>query len=131
MLTSPQSRMKWCGFSLIELMVVLVIVGLLLSIAVPRYFSALDRSKDTALREDLRVMRSVLSKFYSDRGQYPQSLQELIDTKYLKDIPIDPITETADSWVTVASKEEGVEGIADIKSGATGNTVDGVPYESL
>jgi len=112
-------------------MVVLTIVGLLLSIAVPRYFSSLDHSKETALREDLRIMRLVLGKYYADRGQYPNSLSELVDAKYLKAIPVDPITESADTWVPIATDEEGLDGVADVRSGAVGNTSDGTPYDAL
>lgn len=119
------------GFTLIELLVVMTVVALLLTLAVPRYFSSLERAKEVALKENLRVMRSTLDKFYSDRGRYPESLDELVSQKYLKAVPVDPLTESSTSWIAVPSQESQTPGIADVRSAATGSTVEGVRYGEL
>jgi general secretion pathway protein G len=123
--------MRRSGFTLIELLVVLAIVATLLTIALPRYFGSLERSKEVALQENLNVVRSVIDKFLADRGRYPNSLDELVELKYLKAIPVDPITESAQTWITVTSSDSELRGIADIKSGASGATREGKSYDSL
>ena len=119
------------GFTLIEMLVVMAIVSLLLTISVPRYLGSLDKTKDVALEENLRVLRVSLDKFYADKGRNPQSLEELVEHKYLRAVPVDPITETASSWVLISSKDVNVKGVVDVKSGATGVAKDGRPYASL
>jgi general secretion pathway protein G len=119
------------GFTLIELLIVMSIIGLLLALAMPRYFNSLERSKVTALREDLRVMRVQIDRFHGDLGRYPKSLQELVEQKYLRAIPLDPITESVDTWQQVPSTEPAEEGIIDVFSGASGNTRDGAAYAEL
>lgn len=86
---------------MIELIVVMAVIGLLLSIAVPRYLTALDRGKAQVQQQNLALMREAIDKFYGDNGRYPDALEDLVDKRYLRAIPIDPITEAAD-WVTVA-----------------------------
>ncbi|HEY6898239.1 MAG TPA: prepilin-type N-terminal cleavage/methylation domain-containing protein [Rhodocyclaceae bacterium] len=117
------------GFTLIELLVVMSIVALLLSLAVPRYFGSLDRSKDVALKQNLSVLRDMLDKFYSDKGRYPEALDELVTQKYLRAVPVDPITESAGTWVLIPSADTNKKGVADVKSGAPGQATDGTPYE--
>jgi general secretion pathway protein G len=120
------------GFTLIELLVVLAIVALLLTIAVPRYFGSLDKSKEAVLKEDLFQMRDAIGKYYGDKGKYPDSLETLASEKYLRKIPVDPITASASSWVPVAPVDDrGSAGVSDVKSGAQGNTGDGTPYADL
>lgn len=119
------------GFTLIEMLVVLAIVALLLTIAVPRYFGSLNKSRDVVLQENLRVVRVSLDKFYADKGHYPETLDELVEQKYLRNVPVDPITESSQTWILVPSKESEVKGIIDIKSGASGQTYDGKPYDGL
>ena len=116
------------GFTLIEMLVVLAIVALLLTIAVPRYFGSLERSRETALRMNLKILRVTIDKFYADRGKYPDSLAELVEQKYLLAIPVDPITESKTSWLTVDSPEPEAKGVIDVKSGASGSSTDGVAY---
>ncbi|MCL1824902.1 MAG: type II secretion system GspH family protein [Betaproteobacteria bacterium] len=121
---------KWyAGFTLIEMIVVLSIVALLLTIALPRYFGAVDKSKDVVLQENLKVLRATLDKYHADKGHYPGQLEELVEGKYLRAIPIDPITESAQTWVLIHSYEE--EGIVDVKSGARGLMQDGQNYDAL
>jgi len=116
------------GFTLIELLVVLAILMLLLTIAVPKYFGGVDRAKEAALKQDLAVTREALDKFYGDQGRYPNSLDELVDQKYLRAVPIDPITGSKDSWLLVQPSGELAGGVYDLHSGATGNAMDGSAY---
>ena len=119
------------GFTLIEMLVVMAIVALLLTIALPRYFGSLDKSKDIALQENLKVLRITLDRFYADKGRYPDTLDELVEQKYLRAVPIDPITESARTWILIPAKDADTKGIADIKSGAAGIAKEGRAYESF
>ena len=116
------------GFTLIEMLVVLAIVALLLTIAVPRYFSSLDKSREVVLQENLKVLRVTIDKFYADKGRFPDSLAELVDQKYLRTVPVDPITENSGSWVLVTSPDADIKGVVDVKSGAPGVATSGVGY---
>lgn len=117
------------GFTLIELLVVMAILALLLTLAVPRYFSSLDNSRDVALRHDLAVLRESIDKFYSDTGRYPETLEELAQKRYLRAVPADPITETARSWVVVPPENADKSGVYDVRSGAPGKARDGTAYK--
>lgn len=119
------------GFTLIEMLVVMAIVALLLTIALPRYFGSLDKAKDVALEENLRVLRISLDKFYADKGRNPDALDELVEQKYLRAVPLDPITESASTWILVQSKDANVKGVVDVKSGAPGAAKDGRAYAAL
>jgi general secretion pathway protein G len=116
------------GFTLIELLVVLAIIAVLLTLAVPRYFGSLDRSKEAVLREDLYQLRDAIGKYYGDRGKYPESLEALAAEKYLRKVPVDPITESATTWVVVAPEDPQKGGVYDVKSGAQGKSSDGSVY---
>ncbi len=107
------------------------IIALLLTIALPRYFGSLDKSKEVALKENLQVMRVTLDKYYADKGSYPDTLEELVERKYLRSVPVDPITELSSSWILVSVEDGDQHGIADVKSGAPGATKDGKAYESF
>lgn len=115
------------GFTFIEVMVVLAIVALLLTIALPRYFSGLERAKEAVLHQDLVIMRDAIDNYYADNGRYPQSLELLIEKKYLRNIPVDPITEQSDSWITVPLPDYSI-GVYDLRSGAEGISTDGSLY---
>ena len=120
------------GFTLIELIVVMAIVALLLTIAVPRYFVSIDRSKETVLKQSLAVMRDALDKFYGDVGRYPNDLDELVARRYLRSLPVDPLTERADTWQIVAPPSEALKGsVYDVRSGAPGAAAGGTPYGEL
>ena len=118
------------GFTLIELLVVLAIVALLLTLAVPRFFPSVDKTRETILQDNLRSTRAVIDQFHADTGRYPDSLEQLVEKKYLARMPVDPILESSSGWVIVAPpEEEGVQGaVYDLHSGAPGNGRDGRPY---
>lgn len=116
------------GFTLVELMVVMAIIALLLALALPRYFNHLEHSRETILKQDLATMRDAIDKYHADRGRYPDSLDELVSARYLRALPVDPITEQPDSWQIVPPSEEEAGAVYDIKSGAPGTARDGSAY---
>ncbi len=118
------------GFTLIELLVVMAIIATLLTIALPRYFRSLERSKEAVLVEDLATLRESIDRFYGDTGKYPQTLAVLVDKRYLRRIPVDPIARSAEKWVVVPSDDPDDNGVKDVKSGAEGMGENGVPYEA-
>ncbi|QOL49548.1 type II secretion system protein [Massilia litorea] len=123
---TPRSRN---GFTLIELLVVLAIVALLLTLAVPRFFPSVDSAKETILMDNLRSTRAVIDQFHSDTGRYPDSLEQLVEKKYLARLPMDPILESDSGWIVTPPEEEGTPGaVYNIHSGAPGNGRDGRPY---
>lgn len=124
----PIKKSGFSGFTLIELLVVMAIIGLLMSIAVPKYFGSVDRSKDTILRQDLTTMREAIDKYYGDTGKYPDTLDDLVTKRYLRNIPRDPVTESDTTWITVSPTNGAGGSVYDIKSGAPGNGSDGTPY---
>ncbi len=104
------------------------IVALLLSIAVPRYFGSVDKAKEAVLKENLAQMRSGIDQFYADRGAYPSRLDDLVDEKYLRSVPLDPITESKTTWIILPPRDPGQSGVYDVKSGAPGEARDGSRY---
>jgi general secretion pathway protein G len=116
------------GFTLIELLVVMSIIGVLLTIAVPRYFRTVQRSKETVLRHDLSVVRESIDKYYGDLGQYPEALAALVDKHYIRTVPVDPFTKSAESWLMVASDDPDHPGVRDIHSGSPDSGSDGSPF---
>jgi general secretion pathway protein G len=135
--SARRARSTANGYTLIELLIVLAIIGLLVSIALPRYQYARERAREAVLRENLTRLRELLDQYKSDKGKYPTSLRTLVDEGYLRKMPVDPITGREDTWEEIP--EEAVEGtdptlqsgIWDVKSGAVGTTMDGVPYNEL
>lgn len=118
------------GFTLIELLVVLTILALLLSLASPGYFTHIDRAKETALKQDLQIMRIAIDQYYGDYGVYPDSLESLVELSYLDKIPVDPITERTDTWV-ITPPESPLEGeVYNVNSLAKGLAKDGTAYET-
>jgi len=117
------------GFTLIEMLVVMAIVALLLTLAAPRYFASLDKAKDVSLEENLKVLRVTLDRFYADKGRYPETLEELVEQKYLRSVPVDPVTDSDRSWRLIPAQDVNTKGIADVKSGAQGLSHDGRSYE--
>lgn len=117
------------GFTLIELIVVMLIISLLMTLAVPRYFNSVQKSKDAVLRENLLLMRDSLDKYYGDKGRYPDALEDLVKQKYLRNIPRDPITESAETWEIVPPADPDKGGVYDVHSGAAGSAADGSAYK--
>ena len=118
------------GFTLIELLVVLAIIATLLTLTLPRYFTSVDKSKETVLRENLHVTRDAISKYFGDKGKYPEALETLVQEKYLRSVPYDPITESRTTWVIVPPEDpqKAGSGVYDVKSGAQGKASDGTLY---
>ncbi|MEQ1601798.1 MAG: prepilin-type N-terminal cleavage/methylation domain-containing protein [Methylophilaceae bacterium] len=118
---------KSYGFTFVELMIVMAMLALLLSIALPRYFAGLQRAKEAVLREDLATMRDAISHYREDKGSYPPTLNLLIEQKYLRAIPIDPITDKANSWMLTQPPDLS-SNVYDVHSGAPGTATDGSRY---
>ena len=116
------------GFTLIELLAVLAIVATLLTLALPRYFSSVDRSREAVLKENLFQLRDAIGKYYADKGRYPDSVEALAAEKYLRKVPLDPITESATTWIAVAPEDLQKGGVFDVRSGAQGKALDGTAY---
>ncbi len=115
------------GFTLIELLVVLSILGLLLSLAAPRYFQHVDRSKEAVLRENLATVRDAIDQYHADTGLWPSNLEALVEKRYLRKVPVDPVTDSPDTWILVPPGDN-QEGVYDLHSGAEGMGADGKPY---
>jgi len=128
-MVTPMKR--WLGFTLIELLVVMAIVAALLGIVAPRYMNRVAVAKEAALKENLSALRIGLDQYYSDRGTFPEALGELVARRYLRALPLDPVTERRDSWVPVIREEEGGRKVVhDVHSGATGRAIDGTLFAS-
>lgn len=118
------------GFTLIELLVVMAIIALLLTLVTPRYFGHVDKAKEAVLKQDLAVMRDALDKFYGDTGSYPASFDDLVKRNYLRKIPVDPITGSADSWEPVPPSDPKLGAIYDVRSGSSDQAKDGTAYNT-
>lgn len=116
------------GFTLIELLVVMAIIATLLSIAAPRYFGQVDVAREKALLQSLEVMRDAIDKYRADTGKYPATLGELVEKRYLRKLPVDPITESAETWTVVPPPDPSESGVWDVRSGARGSGRDGRPF---
>ena len=114
------------GFTIIELMIVVTIVGILATLAVPSYHAAIVKAKEGALRQDLFSLRDVIDQHRADKGKYPETLQSLVSAGYLRRIPADPITGTSSSWQEMVDQGEG--GMVDVFSGSELVGTNGVPY---
>jgi general secretion pathway protein G len=115
------------GFTLIELLVVLAVLAVLASLVVPRYLDRVDDARDTVLRHNLVGLRTSIDHFYRDKARYPETLDELVTHRYIRSVPVDPITQRADSWVLIPPKD-GSKAVFDVKSGAAGRAQDGTDY---
>ena len=121
------------GFTLIELLVVISMISILAAMGVVQYRNSVQRTRETTLRKDLFEMRDVIDQYYADKGKYPSSLDALVSDGYLRKIPVDPITNSADTWQTVPAEADPANpsaepGIYNVKSGAPGNGLDGTAY---
>jgi len=121
------------GFTLIELMVVMSLIVVLASVGLTLYANSVVRAKESVLKEDLFRMRDAIDQYYADKGRYPPTLADLVGEKYLRSIPVDPFTRSADTWRAVLSEPEGgnatVEpGVFDVRSGSDQKALDGTNY---
>ena len=121
------------GYTLVELMIVVAIVGILVSLAIPNFQQSAMKAKETALKQNLFTMRAVLDQYYADRGDYPENLEVLVEAKYLRAIPLDPLTKSSTTWTKIyEEQEEGDDspaGVYDIKSGSEEVARNGTPYK--
>lgn len=108
------------GFTLIELLVVLAVVATLLTLALPRYFGSIDKSKEAVLKENLYQMREAISRYHADKGRYPDTLEALAAHRYLRKVPLDPVTDSAATWIVVAPPDAQQGGVYDVRSGSPG-----------
>ena len=127
------------GFTLVELLVVMAILGILVAIAVPQLQMAPIRAKEAALREDLFTFRTCLDQFYADKGHYPDAIQTLVTEKYIRKIPVDPFTHSADTWQAIMEEPDSSDtasadqqpGVIDVKSGSKEiSRIDKTPYNT-
>jgi len=120
----------WCsrGFTLIELLVVLAVLAILAAMASPLYLDRADDARETVLRHNLVGMRLAIDQFFRDKGRYPESLNELVEHRYLRAVPQDPITQRADGWIVVPQRAGDDATVFDVKSAASGQARDGSWY---
>jgi general secretion pathway protein G len=128
-------RSRQRGFTLIELMVVISIIVILMSVAIPRYQKSILHARETVLHSDLYDLRTVIDQYTLDKQKAPQSLQDLVDAGYLKELPRDPFTNTRDSWVPVQddslmSPDQTEPGIIDVHSGSDQSSTEGTAYNT-
>jgi general secretion pathway protein G len=121
------------GFTLIELLVVVSLIVALAAISLPLYRNSVQRGREAVLKEDLYRLRDAIDQHYADKGKYPQSLDDLVSTGYLRSVPVDPITESATTWQTIQAEPDpnnltGDPGIYNVKSGSEGTALDGTKY---
>ncbi|QQR74311.1 MAG: type II secretion system protein [Holophagales bacterium] len=137
----PRSRRARRGFTLLELIIVVAIIGILASIAMPALKDMPRRASESVLKTNLRTLREVIDQYYGDKGHYPETLEALVEERYLRAVPIDPITKSADTWQLVYEEldpesapaetdvpEGGGPGIIDVKSGSAALSLSGTPY---
>jgi general secretion pathway protein G len=121
------------GFTLIEMIVVIAIIGIIVAVASGQYARSIQKAKEAVLKEDLYVMRTAIDQYFADKGRYPSDLYALVDDQYIRDVPTDPITESAETWVTEYAQFDDTDistepGIIDVRSGADGYGLDGSSY---
>ena len=121
------------GFTLIEVLIVVTLVVILASVGLATYTNSVQRTREAVLKEDLFRMRDAIDQFYADKNKYPQTLSDLVSEKYLREIPKDPITDSADTWQTIPAEPDpnnpaSEPGVYDVKSGAEGVSLDGIRY---
>lgn len=130
-------RRKAEGFTLIEMVIVFALIGILVGLALPQYQNAMKKARESVLKETLFVLRKLIDQYYTDKSKYPDSLQALVDDKYLRKIPADPITGKSDAWIEVKEQPTMDElepgqafGIVDVHSSSEDKSLDGTPYNT-
>jgi general secretion pathway protein G len=132
-LGTPKARRHTGGFTLIELMIVMVIITILAGLGLAVYGNSVKHAKEATLRDDLFQMRDAIDKYYADKNKYPPSLDALVDEHYIRSVPEDPLTKSSQTWQTTLSEPEpgnpsAEAGVYNVKSGAEGTSLDGTPY---
>jgi general secretion pathway protein G len=134
-------RRRQSGFTLLELFIVIAIIGILATIAMPALRNMPVRAKESVLKTNLRTMRDMIDQYYGDKGKYPTSLSALTDEGYVRKLPVDPITKSSETWIPVfeeidpehppaeTESDPSKPGIVDVQSGAPGKSLDGTPYK--
>ena len=125
------------GFTLIELIIVITLIGILVGLGLPQFKNSTKRAREAALKEDLYQMRKLINQYLVDKGKYPQSLQTLVDEEYLYRIPVDPMTKSAETWIEIPqtlTMEEmstgAMPGIMDVQSGSEEISTEGTKYNT-
>lgn len=121
------------GFTLIEMLIVVAIIGILAAVAVGQYGRSIQKARESVLRENLFVMRTQINLYFADKGRYPADLGALVDDSYLRIVPVDPITKSSDTWEVEFAQLDDADistepGIVDVTSGAGGVSMDGTRY---
>ena len=119
------------GFTLLELLIVVALIAIITALAVPQFRHTPQKAKEAVLKEDLYTLRDVIDQHFTDKGKYPATLEDLVESGYIRKVPVDPITGSADTWqLEMAEMEEGEDagGIYDVHSGASGTALDGTNY---
>jgi general secretion pathway protein G len=124
------------GFTLVELLIVISLISILAGVGIVQYKNSVLHTQESVLAEDLFRMRDAIDQYYADKGKYPSSLDALVSEGYMRKVPVDPITKSADTWQTVPSEPDpnnpaGEAGIYDVKSGAQGTSLDGRAYSDF
>jgi general secretion pathway protein G len=124
------------GFTLIELLIVISLIVVLATISLATYRNSVQRGREAVLREDLFRMRDAIDQYYADKGKYPTDLQALVTDQYMREVPVDPISNSRDSWQTIPAEPDptnpsGDPGIFNVKSGAEGTSLQGQPYSEF
>jgi general secretion pathway protein G len=127
-----RSRGEAAGFTLLELLIVVALIGILTTLVIPQFTKTPTKAKEAVLKEDLFTLRDIIDQYFSDKGRYPESLKSLVDDGYLRAIPVDPFTNSSETWqVETAPSDEDTEatgGVYDVHSGAAGTALDGTSY---
>ena len=130
----PADKSAAKGFTLLELLIVVALIAIITALAVPQFKHTPQKAKEAVLKEDLYTLRDVIDQYFTDKGKYPATLEDLVEAGYIRKVPVDPITGSSDSWqleMAEMGEDEGEDaagGIYDVHSGASGTALDGTNY---
>jgi general secretion pathway protein G len=129
----PARLRRMRGFTLIEMLIVMTLIVVLASVGLIAYQTSVRRGREAVLKEDLYRMRDAIDQYYADKGKYPTDLNELVSTNYIRRVPVDPMTNSAETWQTVMAEPDpsnpsAESGLTDVKSGSEGAAIDGTNY---